>query len=77
MSVTLRKKIAPNIVIGAWNYNNENCMGQCIGIKESADSAWYRALIQVENIKTKEGSVNRIKLNKDRINQFGFIIVEE
>ena len=76
MSVTLRKKIAPNIIVGAWNYEDEDCMGQCIGVKDT-DTLWYRALVQVESKKHGEGLIHSIRINKARMDELGFIVVEE
>ena len=79
MTVSLRKKIAPNVVIGAWNYEEEDHMGQCIGIKDT-DTPWYRALVQVESVQHGNELINRenrIRINKARIDQLGWTIVEE
>ena len=76
MAISLRKKLATGTVVGAWNYEDGNCIGQGISVKNN-ESGIYYGLVYVESVNCAEGLVNRIAIRKSLADQLGFVIVEE
>ena len=74
--MALNKKLETGTCVRAWNYESENIYkGMGLGIKDKNGA--YPAAINIESVHCAEGLVNRIIINKTRLKEAGFTIVEE
>ena len=73
--MVLQKKLASGANIRTWNYNEENYVGQAMGIKN--DNGTYESVINVESAVCSEGTVNRVVIKKSLLEKMGWTIIEE
>ena len=75
----LHKKLETGTCVCTWNYEDDNCMGQTVAVKN--DNGKYEPIIHVESVGNKgfEGvdAHNVVYINKDKISEAGFLIVED
>jgi hypothetical protein len=71
----LKKMLHNNKSIGAWNYEHDGKQGQSIGVF-SNEEKFYKTIVTVESVRTENGVVNSIVIDKEKAEKYGFKIIE-
>ena len=70
----MRQTLLTGTVIDSWHYDQKNVKGQAIGVEDENGS--INILVNVESVRCLEGVVNRIVINKAKLKELGWTIVE-
>ena len=70
----MRQTLLTGTVIDSWHYDQKNVKGQAIGVEDENGS--INILVNVESVRCLEGVVNRIVINKAKLKELGWSIVE-
>ena len=71
----MRMKLFTGTVIESWDYGHSNARGQGIGAEN--ENGHTDILVNVESVRCLEGVVNRVVINKTKLKELGWTIIEE
>ena len=67
------KKLMTGTLLKTWNFDESNCNGQTIAVKNSNGD--YQPVIHVEARNCAEGTVDRVEIKKDKLEALGFTVI--
>lgn len=70
----MRQTLLTGTVIDSWHYDQKNMKGQGIGVEDG--NGHTDVIVNVESVKCLEGIVNRVVINKAKLKDLGWIIIE-
>ncbi len=74
--MALNKKLATDVVLRTWNYEEGNKAGQTIAAY-NGETGEYDPLVHVESITCLEGTTQQITINRKNAEKHRLLIVEE
>ena len=72
----IKKKLQTGNTIEAWTYESPNYVGISVGVFDKMHNN-SKAMLSIESVNCEEGTVNRIVINKEKAEKYGFRIIFE
>lgn len=67
------KKLQTGTLIRTWNFDESNCQGQTIAVKNNNGD--YQPVIHVESVNCAQGTIDRVEFKKEELENLGFTVI--
>lgn len=69
----IAKRLSTGTLIKAWNFDESNCQGQTVAVKNSNGD--YQPVIHIESRNCAQGTVDRVEIKKSVLEELGFTVI--